>query len=155
MLVFLHEFWLNIFALVNRSATAKNKAFCRNFGNNFTLVREDELVFVDNFTYACTVEVPLCKDFLNNMFLAFLYADKHTLLRFRKQNFPCFHIVLTQRNKRKVDFHTAFALCRHFGGRADDTCGAHVLHTDNCIGLCKFQRSFEQKFFLERVANLN
>ena len=100
------------------------------------------------------VNVPLIKNGLNFGLAALVDDDEHALLRLRKQDFPRVHTGLTGRNPVEVDRHADVSARTHFGGRAGNARGTHVLHAHHGSGIGEFHRRLEEQLLLKGVTHL-
>ena len=102
------------FSMVDGSTATKHKRLSWDFGQLFSV---PEVAHVGPFcddSDRLTVDVPFLKNGFHLCLTAFVDDHEHALLRFRQQNLPGLHAVLTCRNFVEVDVHAHATAGRHF-----------------------------------------
>ena len=101
------------------------------------------------------VQIPFLEDLVHGLFPALFHDDEHALLAFGKQDLIRRHVRFALRNERHVDLDAAAASASGLAGGAGKPGGAHVLDADDVVGLEELKAGFQEKFFHERVADLD
>ena len=101
------------------------------------------------------VEIPLGEGRLDRRNLVGPGGDQHPFLGFGQEDLIRRHALFPLGDPIEVDGRALARFSRHFGGRAGQPGGAHVLDPDDDSPLHDLEAGFHQELFLERIADLD
>ncbi len=141
--------------MVDRCTSAQNQVLGRQVADQLSVPIVLHVGPCSNLADQGAVNIPLAKNGFHLSLAALLNHYEHALLRFRQKNFPGMHARLAGRNPVKMNPHAHLATCAHFGGRAGDARGTHVLHAHHGAGLGQLHGGLKKQLLLKGVAYLN
>src|SRR5699024_10739920 len=98
--------------------------------------------------------VPLCTDLAELVHVFWGNNRAHALLRLRRQNFRCGHVLCTQWNIVQVDYHAAIASCCQLRRSTGEAVATQVPKPYDHTSCVELQAALNEDLFCKRVADL-